>query len=213
MERKSGHINTLILLSALWILVLGTIYKDFRKQFLWPYYGFKKSGVHIEFDLAIHEALAEPEQGELYYNTGKGFNENDTVKFTYSQDSDGTFKHYDITLNADNSISWLRFDPMQNEGRLTIKNIVVRQHHPEPLDLTQSDRSWIAYKGIKEMVPIPPKGMQITTDGNDPHLLLTDNLAAYYQRDVMDFIRYIGKTKIAVASGLALLVILLAILL
>ncbi|MBL7205247.1 MAG: DUF2142 domain-containing protein [Desulfobacteraceae bacterium] len=138
---------------------------------------FNAKRTWIDFDLALHSAQGIP-AGEFYFDTGNGFNEHETVKFHYFQPCDGQFHHYSIGLPTIYTIRRLRFDPLQDQGVITIKNIVVQKQRPIVFNYAARSDTLIPQNAIHS-IDISVKGITITTDGKDPCLILSNHFAPY----------------------------------
>ena len=186
-------------------VALSTIFLNLKDLVPRWYSSFIFKEIKIEFDLALHETDGSQEEGWFYYDTGKGFNETESVKFKYSKKVDGQFQHYAVIFKPGKPVFRLRFDPLQGEGYITIKNIVVGCYLPKELNLSPSKHNWLAYKSIEKIIHTS-KGIEIVTNGRDPHLLIVDNLSEYCQKDIFGFVQNISWFRIMAAIGVIALI-------
>ncbi len=131
----------------------------------------------IDFDLALHQTQ-ETAKGEFFFDTGDGFREKETIKFYYHQDANNQYKHHSIYLPTRKKIKRLRFDPLQERGVVTIKNIVVQKLDNPLLHFSPIKSVPVAGKGIRTINTFV-NGLSIYMDKDDPHLILLNNLESY----------------------------------
>lgn len=118
-----------------------------------------RTGVYISFDILNY---GKAHTGYFYIDTGNGFSEKLKTKFSY--------KRQNTILLTYGPIKYLRFDPMDNKGRLTITNMIINgkrinflEHKVIPLHNTS----------IKI---IDKNTITIISSGPDPYLILSQDI-------------------------------------
>ena len=137
-------------------------------------YNKEPKGIRLDFEIALHEVGESPKRGEFYYDTGSGFKGTQFVTVDYHTPADGTFSRYSLILPA-SSIERLRFDPLVSAGKLTIKNVVVTKFTPVFLDFSSNGKDVIPLHSIEKLEK-NGRELTITTNGEDPYLLLAKNI-------------------------------------
>ena len=101
----------------------------------------------------------------------------DSLKFQNANSSGKLFsKHTNVrTIRAGNlrRIRYLRIDPLQRKGTLTIKKIEIRQPGFEPI-IFETKKDFDAFTPVHHIknLELQPNAIRITSSGGDPHLRL-----------------------------------------
>jgi hypothetical protein len=77
-----------------------------------------------QLHLTLEMAASSPSMAQLFWNVGKGFNEDDSSRLRVSSKSLTSFDRLSFAL-PDRKLRGLRFDPLTNEGRVVIRNIEI----------------------------------------------------------------------------------------
>ena len=140
-------------------------------------------GISIVFDIAILQSKSDKNSGNLYLDTGKGYNESEVKEIYYSQDNT-QFEHYSFELPF--NIKRLRIDPLQTGGIVEIRNIKVRKY----MDIKTGD-------GKDALIPIhaigrilePQNGViRVEMLDNDPYLEFSKE---FFEYSWFDFSKYV----------------------
>ncbi len=183
-----------ILVFFFWVLFLGGIYVNNKSQ----------NSVSLEFDVAIYSSSTLQNVGEFYFDTGNGFNEAETVKFNYYQETDGQF--YPIKVIFPNQgLKQLRFDPLPAEGQIRLKNIIIKKYYPKKLLLLDKIKTLLPQNSI-ESVEVIDDQLSIVTNGADPFLIISQNISTFALADYKALINYVGLDKF-VAGVLSLVLL------
>lgn len=118
--------------------------------------------------VAITLESSMPAETQLFYNTGKEFNENDSLKkIIYQVNTPVTL---DFNLSG-RSLYGLRFDPSRSPAKLKIYNITIQYHLEKPYSVPLD-----SLKAVKDIKTLHFDGKMLTVDTEeaveDPILLL-----------------------------------------
>ena len=156
-----------VLVFLFWFIFFGLIYLNNKSD----------NQIKLEFDIAIHSSATEKNIGEFYFNTGNGFNESQSVKFEYHQDANSSFSHHRVVLPI-NRITQLRFDPLPAQGQITLQNFYLHKFYPKKMDFEDKENSLRPLNSI-ESIDIVNERITITSNGLDPHLILSNELSTF----------------------------------
>ena len=73
-----------------------------------------------------------PLETQLFYDTGKGFNENDSIRKVIYQENVPITLHFDL---SGPNLSGLRFDPSRSHATIKIHQIVLKYQGEKPFDV------------------------------------------------------------------------------
>jgi len=162
-----------IFIGILWLLLFGNVfaaYKDIKELDI--------PVTTLNFDIALIDVKSDQERGSFYYDTGKGFNKDEVAVFPYLQTQGSEFKNYSVKLFTKKKIKRLRFDPLDNEGTVTIKNLIVQQYTKNNVTFSLSEIEDPEKHGIGDL---SDKGdsVTVTAIGKDPHFVLIEEFHSY----------------------------------
>ena len=155
-----------------WVVFFSSIYLLNKPQ----------TSIRLDFQVALHNADDDDRTGVFYYDTGKGFNEKQSVKIRYDQDTDGLFYPYSIGFPVSN-IQQLRFDPLFGEGGVSLKDLTITKYSPKRIDFSLTQNSIKPLHSIQELI-ISSDEVKIISNGEDPHIMLSKNPAGFSIADV-----------------------------
>ena len=153
----------------------------------------------IEFDIALHRVEGNLSQGAFYFDTGRGFNEREILKFNYYQSVDGQFAHYSLRLPSQ-AIERLRFDPLPAAGVVTIKNIILTRYFPKKMVFSDQNNDVVPLHAIQKIEKNGPECL-IVANSDDPYLVFTNGNTEVSIFDIDDIMNYMGIDKFL--SGIA----------
>lgn len=128
--------------------------------------------IEFEIDVIDSSSVKQP-KGELYYDTGRGFNENQTIKFFYRMNDTGKPQRYKLPLPVRNIVK-LRFDPLPDKGTIAINSLSFLGECPVCLDIAKLKNDLKPIHSI-ESIRLENNTLTIASNGPDPHLLLLDS--------------------------------------
>ena len=177
-----------------WVVFFSSIYLLNKPQ----------TSIRLDFQAALHNADDDDRTGVFYYDTGKGFNEKQSVKIRYYQETDGLFYPYSVGIPVAN-IQQLRFDPLFGEGGVSLKDLTVTKYYPKKIDFSFTRNSIKPLHSIQELI-ISRDEVKIISNGEDPHIMLSKNPAGLSIADVPDLVSHTEMDK--VIAGILALVLL-----
>lgn len=131
----------------------------------------------LEFDITLKKVTMDGERGVFYYDTGKGINKEEVKVFEYSQ-APGETKHYRVPLATNKKITKLRFDPLEQEGEVIIKNLRVQRYKQVPVAFVKDEIEANPKNSIEE-INVAPDTIHVKSTGKDPHFIIVDNFARF----------------------------------
>ncbi len=146
------------------------------------------ANIRLDFQVALHNADDNDRTGAFYYDTGKGFNEKQLVKIRYYQKTDGLFYPYSVIFPVAN-IQQLRFDPLIREGSVSFKDLIITKYYPKKIDFSVTRNSIKPLHSIQELIILSDE-LKISSNGEDPHILLSTNPARLSITDVPDLVSH-----------------------
>lgn len=110
-----------------------------------------------------------PAETQLFYNTGKEFNENESLKKVIYQTNTPVTLDFDI---SGRTLHGLRFDPSRSPAKIKIHEIIIQYHAEKPFSVPLD-----SLKAVKDIKSLHFDGKILTVDTEeaveDPILLLT----------------------------------------
>ncbi len=162
-----------IFIGTLWLILYSVVLLEYKEIKL------KSTPFTVlNFDIAVLEKSAPIERAVFYYDTGLGFNGNELVVCDYSPDQRKGFKHYSVKLRTHKRISRLRFDPLDGDGIVTLKNLAIKQYIEKKVDFSQFNSKKSIPVNI-ENVRTTKNSITIVAKGRDAHLVLVNNFSLY----------------------------------
>jgi hypothetical protein len=177
-----------------WVVFFSSIYLLNKPQ----------ANIRLDFQVALHNAGDNDRTGAFYYDTGKGFNEKQSVKVSYYQETDGTFYPYSVGFPVAN-IQQLRFDPLFGEGSVSLKDLTITKYNSKRIDFSLTRDSIKPLHSIQELIILSDE-LKIVSNGEDPHIMLSKNPAGFSIADVPYLVSYTEMDK--VMAGILALVLL-----
>jgi hypothetical protein len=169
------------LLFCVWGGLLAIVARDNKSQLVEKYQALVKAPpTSISFDILLHDAPAGIQRGSMYFDTGRGFNPNEVVVFTYSQRSEEA-KHFVIKIPTDKRVLRLRFDPLDGVGKLSIKDVSITKYNEKKVSFVQEELNAVKNKSISK-VEVDGSTVTITCTGGDPFLVLVNDISPYLQK-------------------------------
>lgn len=164
-----------IFVCILWLILFGNVFAQYKN--------IKALDIPVtvlNFDIALRDVSPVQERGSFYYDTGKGFNKEEVAVFPYVQQSGEEFTHYSVKLFTKKKIKKLRFDPLDNEGTVTIKNLVVQKYSDTKVTFSQEEIEDLEKHAIGQL-SVTADSVTVTAVDKDPHFVLVDNFSSYQQ--------------------------------
>jgi hypothetical protein len=152
-------------------------------------YNKDPKGTRLDFEIALHEVDDSPKRGEFYFDTGDGFKANQYIQFNYHTSANGIFSRYTLILQT-NRIDRLRYDPLPAAGKVTIKNVIVTKYSSNFLEFSKNEKDIIPLQSI-ERIEKKGRALTITSNGNDPYLIIAKNVTPFSVSDIGNLIRNI----------------------
>src|ERR1700722_11475904 len=78
--------------------------------------------------LTMEMSASGPSVAQLFYDVGRGFNEQDSATVQITSNSLHSFQHLTFPL-PEKTLSGLRFDPLTNEGRVIIRKVAIENRN------------------------------------------------------------------------------------
>lgn len=165
-----------LFVGLIWISAFAYLYSEYKMEKLNDY-----PLTQLHFSIQLHEKTIENERGSFYYDTGEGFVATQVVVFPYDQTVATEVKQYVINIPTKKPIHKLRFDPLEEKGKLTISEFQVIKHItrevPFKLDTLKSSVS-----GSIEEISLHENNVTITSSGHDPNILLISDFRQYEKK-------------------------------
>jgi glucan phosphoethanolaminetransferase (alkaline phosphatase superfamily) len=155
--------------------------------------------VAVEFDAAV-ESFDGDAVGQVFVDTGAGLSEEASVRFAYERPFDGRFHHYRLVLPVRQAIDSIRFDPWdRGTGSLTLRRFRVNRHTASPIEMSDRARVWQPRNTIEVVAfDAGTETVRITTTGEDPQLVVADNLRPLTGTRLQNALQYFGAVWAAV---------------
>jgi hypothetical protein len=134
---------------------------------------------HPKIYLTLELASSTPSKAQLFYNTGKGFNETESSAAAVTSGSLESFKRVRFDLPS-STILGLRLDPLTGPGRVRLRKIVIRNRIQPLLKIPAANI--VPFNQIETRTVDSDEVMLITTpNASDPGVLLTLHSPFDYQ--------------------------------
>ena len=150
--------------------------------------------VKISFDASVGFSKSNNRVGQLYFDTGSGFNEKESVKFHYFNGNPDQFYHYSIVLPVC-EFNRLRFDPLQDSGNITIMNLLIGRGHITEMETSKDNIKLIPINAI-ESIRYDDNGIEIRSNGEDPYLAISINNSFFSISNILSIINQMEIDKL-----------------
>lgn len=146
--------------------------------------------VQLEFELKVRASEKTENIGKFYFDTGYGFNEEETVTVSYEPVEDGEMKQYQLVVPEKiQNIEKVRFSPLDSAGEVVVKNIRLSKMEISSL-LTYSNTPQ-EQKMLKQIQKISIMGNQyyVITTGDTPHFELEGTFSYPFFKELIKEIK------------------------
>lgn len=128
--------------------------------------------LRIEFSLAVISSESDQNIGQFYIDTGRGFNELQSVRLSYYSNAKKAFNRYSVFLPTTGlKFKQLRFDPLPGSGEVILRDITLHCGYPETLEIAEVAQLVKPLHAIRS-ISRKNNALQIISIGPDPHFLL-----------------------------------------
>jgi hypothetical protein len=129
----------------------------------------------VSFEIAIRDA----DMGGsgffpcLFYDTGSGFSEAETICFDYNRGPRTEFQSYQIILPTRRTVRRLRFDPLSERGVVALRNLVISKYRIAKVNLARElGRTIYPLHGVH--LSVESDTLVARLSPNDPYFMLSD---------------------------------------
>ncbi len=141
-------------------------------------FGARETHTTVAFEIAIREP-APKTSGLLpcfYYDTGKGFSEDEKTCFAYDRKPIDSFQAYTVTLPTSATVRALRFDPMAEPGLVAIRRLAFTGYRHADIAFPQ-ELGRTVYSINQATLSADGDTLVARLRTDDPSIMLSDALA------------------------------------
>lgn len=135
----------------------------------------------LEFEALLHDDAGDGEKGSFYFDTGRGFNQEQVASFSYTADMKNSFNKYSVQLLTRDKVKQIRFDPLENKGTIEIRNLVIKKYKEKKVDFQTLT---VKKEEMHEIgnIDFSPNLITIEATGVDPYFVIIGDFTLYEKK-------------------------------